>query len=997
LAPNIISKYWHEVTRSNPCPICGKTDWCSVSADGVWVVCRRLDNGRGIHRVDKSGVDYWLYRVDGSTGPVSLNALPDVSLKEPERAPDDILCKVYTSLLRALTLSDVHRENLRQRGLTDDEIHKRRYRTLPLQGRAAIAKKLASVYDPELLVKVPGFFVEKEGNKRWLTLAGTPGILIPVRNLSGQIVAIKIRADDPGEGPKYTWLSSASHGGPGPGNRVHIPTFTGDRSLVRITEGELKADIATALSDILTLSIPGVSSWRQALPVLKQCQAKIVSLAFDADAKTNHNVARALDLTFQALTQQGYEVQIETWDITQGKGIDDLLAAGEKPKILSGSAAAAAVGEIVKAAQSKSNIGQNGEANSPSKERTWRVGFPRYLVEDGIICRVRWDRHGEEIHEPLSNFEAKIVSEEVRDNGVERVPYFTIEGQLGNGTPLPPILIPASEYAGMSWITAQWGVRALVLPGYTNKDHLRAAIQILSGDVPRKTVYTHTGWRKVEGKWIYLTGTGGIGSEGFVPAVDVQLETELRDYCLPEPPEEDRLRAAVQSSLRILDLAPERISAPLLGAVYLAPLGEATKLDLSLFLVGRTGGFKTATAAVIQAHWGSNWDDRNLPGGWASTANALEKMAFLAKDAVFVVDDFVPKGTASEVRRLHREADRLLRAQGNRYGRNRMKSNRALAGQYCPRGIVIGTGEDIPRGESLSARVCIIEVRAPDGGNPGDINVTQLTEAQKQAAEGRFAEAMAGYVKWLAPQMDELKQTLPEVRRQLRQQAYREGQHRRIPDMVAALYLGWVKMLEFAGAVGAITAEECEKIGRRVWRGLGEMAEAQAEHLASEDVANRFLSLLSAAITSGRAHIANAKDGREPPQPQHWGWREVPTGGEFLEWRPQGELIGWLDGVNVYLEPEVAYAVAQKLARDQNTSLPVAARTLWKRLREKGVLSATESKKNTVKRQIADEPKKRRVLSIHYMSLLSTKKGDLGDLGDLPSIEAEKRSPFFWP
>jgi hypothetical protein len=235
-----------------------------------------VDNGQGIHRVDKAGTDYWLYRIDGTSKPVPVGSLPDVSQQEPERAPDDVLYKVYTGLLRALSLSDAHRANLRKRGLTDEEIDKRKYRTLPLQGRAAIAKKLANTYDSEQLVKVPGFFVKKEDGKHWLTLAGAPGILIPVRDLAGQIVAIKIRADDPGDGPKYTWLSSASYGGPGPSNRIHVPMFAGDRSIVRITEGELKADIATALSNILTLSIPGVSSWRQVLPALKECGAKTV-------------------------------------------------------------------------------------------------------------------------------------------------------------------------------------------------------------------------------------------------------------------------------------------------------------------------------------------------------------------------------------------------------------------------------------------------------------------------------------------------------------------------------------------------------------------------------------------------------------------------------------------------------------------------------------------------------------------------------------------------
>ncbi len=342
---------WYEVNRSDPCPICGRTDWCRQNS--TWIVCRRVDNGQGIHRLDKSGADYWLYKRDGAIGPVAVDALPDIQQSEPERADDKTLYMVYTSLLRALSLSDAHRNNLRQRGLTDEEIDKRRYRTLPLRSRAAVAKNLLNTYSAETLLKVPGFYIKEESGKRWMTLAGTPGILIPVRNTAGQIVGLKIRADNPGNGPKYTWLSSSRHDGPGTTNQIHKPIFDGKPSIIRITEGELNADIATVLTGILTISVPGVSSWRQALPVLEEYGTKTIRLAFDADATEILNVARALHLTTNALLKKGYIVELETWNLKDGKGIDDLLAAGKKPTVLSGQDAVTEVGRIIKSARDK--------------------------------------------------------------------------------------------------------------------------------------------------------------------------------------------------------------------------------------------------------------------------------------------------------------------------------------------------------------------------------------------------------------------------------------------------------------------------------------------------------------------------------------------------------------------------------------------------------------------------------------------------------------------
>jgi hypothetical protein len=180
--------------------------------------------------------------------------------------------------------------------------------------------------------QVPGFYVAEQDGRRWWSLAGAAGLLIPVRSLDGHIVALKVRADAPGGGPKYTTISSAKHGGPSPGAQVHVPLSESVRGdTVRLTEGELKSDIATALSRLLTISIPGVAMWRKALPVLVGLRSQQVVLAFDADWRSNPHVAHALGHTAFALVKAGYEVQVEDWAPALGKGIDDLLAAGHTP------------------------------------------------------------------------------------------------------------------------------------------------------------------------------------------------------------------------------------------------------------------------------------------------------------------------------------------------------------------------------------------------------------------------------------------------------------------------------------------------------------------------------------------------------------------------------------------------------------------------------------------------------------------------------------------
>src|SRR5262249_57657499 len=174
------------------------------------------------------------------------------------------------------------------------------------------------------------------------------------------------------------------------------------------------------------------------------------------------------------------------------------------------------------------------------------------------------------------------------------------------------------------------------------------------------------------------------------------------------------------------------------------------------------GTYNTETPALIHPHFGAGMDARPLPANWSSTGNALEGLAFAAKDAVLVVDDFCPRGSHADEQRYHKEADRLFRGQGNRSGRQRMRHDGSLRHTKMPRGLIISTGEDVPRGQSLRARLVILEVAR------GDIDRDRLTACQQDAAAGLYALAMAGFLCWVAPRYREIKERLRQERDEIR-------------------------------------------------------------------------------------------------------------------------------------------------------------------------------------------------------------------------------------
>jgi hypothetical protein len=346
------------------------------------------------------------------------------------------------------------------------------------------------------------------------------------------------------------------------------------------------------------------------------------------------------------------------------------------------------------------------------------------------------------------------------------------------------------------------------------------------------------------------------------------------------------------------------VTVPTLGAVWRSILGAA---DFSVFVYVATGRFKTALASLLQQHFGAGFAAHRLPGSWASTANFNERLAFIVKDALFVIDDFRP-GVA-ERGRLEGEADRLLRAAANGAGRGRLKSETSLRPAHPPRALILSTGEEKPSGESLIARMFLVAVA------PGDIDAKRLSACQRDSSSGRYAQATAGFIQWLAPRLDQVRAEMSAAHGRYREQAAHAGLHRRTPGIVADLFIGWQQFFTFAHEAEVLTRSEIEVYRARVWGALIEVARRQSEHQGEANPVDRFLGLLRSAISAGHAHVA-ARNGTAPANSGTWGWRlsRPARNRGRAKWAPQGARVGWLDGQDLFLDIDSAYRAARARA-----------------------------------------------------------------------------------
>jgi replicative DNA helicase len=281
------------------------------------------------------------YNGNGHCNGTSANGqATETRANDPQVASVQVRDAAYRAILESLELADDHRQALLDRGFSDAAIAKAGYKTLPVPN------------DPDRIAARDA--AKQAAGEEWASVPGVAalgaefvgrGLLIPCRDCKGDVVGLRTRPDDQGTGGKYRYLSSGSPKHP---PTPHVSILAKANGTVRISEGELKADLSTQLSGVPTVSIPGVGNWRTVVPIVDEVKPASILLAFDADCRTNKAVARAMIESYGELAAKGYKCSIERF--SEGKGIDDALVAGAEIEVLSGADADAHLQEIAQSA-----------------------------------------------------------------------------------------------------------------------------------------------------------------------------------------------------------------------------------------------------------------------------------------------------------------------------------------------------------------------------------------------------------------------------------------------------------------------------------------------------------------------------------------------------------------------------------------------------------------------------------------------------------------------
>lgn len=320
---------WVRVSKNNPCPVCGKPDWCLIGSEGDRAICQRVESS------ERHGEAGFLHRLTSVERPGNYGST--IELEASQGAKEFALAsaarrhEVYLALLEELSLTAKHRANLASRGLSEASIEYGRYRSMPAGKCHEVVKRLQE--QGLKLAGVPGFYLDKAGV---VSLAGATGLLIPVLNQDFLIVGAQIRQDKPkDDSGKYIWLSSSGRQlGTGSKSPVHVamPVELTTKEQVFLTEGALKADIIAQFSGAVAIGVPGVAMWRGALEVLTTLWPLEVILAFDNDRHSNEAVESAYNALLKGIQANHFNASVAIWPV-EHKGLDDFLLTGGQIKL----------------------------------------------------------------------------------------------------------------------------------------------------------------------------------------------------------------------------------------------------------------------------------------------------------------------------------------------------------------------------------------------------------------------------------------------------------------------------------------------------------------------------------------------------------------------------------------------------------------------------------------------------------------------------------------
>ena len=230
--------------------------------------------------------------------------------------------------------------------------------------------------------------------------------------------------------------------------------------------------------------------------------------------------------------------------------------------------------------------------------------------------------------------------------------------------------------------------------------HIRSSLLSL----PRIEKYRSSGWKNINGSWIYAQ------KDSTLPTAGVLFETSFKIAVNPTFTPRD----AAESALSMLSVSKDpTVIVPLvlyahLGVMFTLFEHAGFPPRCLLFVNGKTGSLKTALCSVLFNLTGDA--ARNIPATFRDSVASVEAKFLDYVDQVFLLDDYSPATTARNRADMNKLLEDVIRYFGDGKGRGRSNATVTKSSTPVPHGLCCITGEDTGGSQSSLLRCILIDV-----------------------------------------------------------------------------------------------------------------------------------------------------------------------------------------------------------------------------------------------------------------------------------------------
>ena len=554
----------------------------------------------------------------------------------------------------------------------------------------------------------------------------------------------------------------------------------------------------------------------------------------------------------------------------------------------------------------------------------------------------------------ISNFISFAKERITIDNGIDEDTKYKVEGlQTNTLERLPTLTIDKKAYETQRYILgSKWEGKAFI---FNNKgNELSTLSQILSQKtMKKKTIYTHTGFRKINEHSYYLFQKGAIGEAGIEKGIETNIKAEsdgLERYCFTQ--KECDEKQALKIGLDFLDIAPKEITIPIIATTYLSVLvslfaENGIKADYVLYLVGKSGSKKSTLAALALNHFGDSFDRNNFTSSFRDSLNVLEKKAFILKDTLNIIDDLNPETYGKDKQELF---EKIVAMYGDRVGRGRMASDGKTArNPYSARGLCIATGELIPNiALSRLARTIIINIK------PDSVNTNKLTILQNN--KEKLAFSMMKFIQYTIVN-EELIITNARNRMLELQANPNNNIHGRTQEAINVMIIAYEMFVDFMKKHLIINEKESETMKLEANNVLLEIANLQQEEIKQSDPINMFYAGIKSLLNINKIWFKDYKTGE-------------------VIGNPNATFVGYIDKDKgfYYLLKNVIYREVSNLYASNNEKFPVSLLTLLRAMRDAELIYMQKKDRFEVERTEPSLGTKKMVIAIKIRDELEDKE-----------------------